>query len=526
MDNSTFSNIGITEKVIKAITEMGYEEPTQIQTETIPLIMQGSDVIGLSQTGSGKTAAFGIPAIQNINIADRGIQVLVLCPTRELAVQACDEIRKFAKFMHGVKTIPIYGGQPIDRQIKALKLGAQIVIGTPGRVIDHINRKTVRLGSIKLVVLDEADEMLNMGFREDIERILQHTTTDRQTVLFSATMSKGILDITHKYQKEPQIVNVSKKQMTVPSITQYYYDVPRGKKNEALCRLIDLSNSGRSIIFCNTKKMVDELVSYLVDRHYSVQGLHGDMKQQARNLVMAGFKNGSVNVLVATDVAARGIDVDDIECVYNYDLPQDIEYYVHRIGRTGRAGKDGISHTFMTGRRQQLFLREIQHFTKSKIVQRAIPSAVEVEGRKTRKFIDQITAILKEKDLTHELKTVDDLLDGGYTSSEVAAALVHYILGDQKPQKQYLADEYTEHTAPEAGMSRIKLHIGRADKIAPKHIVGAVAGEGGIPGSDIGKIEIFDHFSIVDVPDGKAKQIVAAMKSTKISGKPTKVELL
>lgn len=526
MNTTNFEDLELSVEIQNAVKELGYEEPTQIQVQTIPLIMSGVDVIGHSQTGSGKTAAFGIPAIQRVNASNRNTQILVLCPTRELAVQACDEIRKFAKYTHGVKTIPIYGGQPIDRQIKALKGGAQIVIGTPGRVIDHIQRKTLKLKNIQMVVLDEADEMLNMGFREDIEKILQNVPEERQTVLFSATMSKGILAITHKYQKTPKLVKIAQKQLTVSSIEQLYYEVPRGKKIETLSRLIEINETKRSIVFCNTKRQVDELVSELQMRGYSVDGLHGDMKQQARSLVMGQFKSGRLEILVATDVAARGIDVDDIECVFNFDVPQDEEYYVHRIGRTGRAGKVGSAHTFVSGKRQIQWLRDIQKFTKGKIHHRSIPSLSEVENKNSEKFAQKIRTILKNENLDEELKVVEKLLCDEYTANEIAAALVRVVTGKNTNEKQYMPNEYSAETSAEEGMTRIKLYIGKTSKIAAKHIVGAIAGESGIAGKEIGKIEIFDTFTVVDVPNNMAEKIVSAMKNSKVNGKPTRVELL
>jgi len=366
MEKLQFSELNISEEIKKAVEDMGYEEATAIQTATIPLIMQGRDVIGHSQTGTGKTAAFGIPAIQACDPSSKNVQVLILCPTRELAMQACDEIRKFGKYMQGIKSVAIYGGQPIERQIKALKMGVQIVIGTPGRIMDHIRRRTLKFKALKMIILDEADEMLNMGFREDIETILKDVPEDRQTILFSATMSKEILGITKKYQTNPELVKIVHQQLTVPSIEQYYYNVPKGKKIEVLCRLLDTENPKRSIVFCNTKRQVDELVNELQLRGYLCDALHGDIKQHTRTQVMNALKKGKIDILIATDVAARGIDVDDVEGVFNYDLPQDEEYYVHRIGRTGRAGRSGTAYSLVTGRSQIMELRDIQKFTNSK----------------------------------------------------------------------------------------------------------------------------------------------------------------
>ena len=345
-----FEELQISDKIIRAVTDMGFEETTPIQAEAIPAVMDGEDIIGQAQTGTGKTAAFGIPMLERIDPKVKNIQSLVLCPTRELAIQVADEVRKLAKFMHGIKVVPIYGGQDIVKQIRSLKSGVQIVIGTPGRVMDHMRRKTVKFEHVSMVVLDEADEMLNMGFRDDIETILQGIPDERQTVLFSATMPRPIMEIAGKYQKNARVIKVVRKELTVRNIEQYYFDVRPKSKEEVLSRLLDIYNPNLSIVFCNTKKQVDELVTGLVGRGYFAEGLHGDMKQQQRDRVMNGFRKGRTDILVATDVAARGIDVDDVDVVFNYDLPQDEEYYVHRIGRTGRAGRNGLAFSFVVGR--------------------------------------------------------------------------------------------------------------------------------------------------------------------------------
>ena len=333
-------------RIVRAIREMGFEKLSPIQEQAIPYLLQGEDIIGQAQTGTGKTAAFGIPAIQHINPDVKKLQTIILCPTRELAIQAAEELRKIAKYMHGIKVLPVYGGQDISRQIKALKGGVQIIIGTPGRLMDHLRRKTIRPDHVKTIVLDEADEMLNMGFREDIETVLEYLPQEHQTVLFSATMPKPILEITRKYQHDAINIKIVKKELTVANIDQYYYDVKRKDKIDVLTRLLDYYNPKLSLVFCNTKKMVDELAYELCGRGYSAEGLHGDMKQVQRDRVMKNFRNGKTDILIATDVAARGIDVDDVEAVFNYDLPQDDEYYVHRIGRTGRAGRCGKAFSF------------------------------------------------------------------------------------------------------------------------------------------------------------------------------------
>ena len=345
-----FEELNIDERILRAIEDMGFEETSPIQTQAIPAVCEGIDVVGQAQTGTGKTAAYTIPMLMKINPQIKKPQAIVLCPTRELAIQVSQEIRKLAKYMQGIKTLPIYGGQPIDRQIKALKGGVQVIIGTPGRTIDHIKRKTIKPGNVKMVVLDEADEMLDMGFREDIETILENVPEERQTTFFSATMPKAILELTKKYQNEPEHIKVVRKELTVENIKQYYIETRASNKIEVLSRLIDVYNPKLSVVFCNTKKGADELVGELQGRGYFADALHGDLKQVQRDIVMDKFRNGTIDILVATDVAARGIDVDDVECVFNFDLPQDEEYYVHRIGRTGRAGREGLSFSFVYGR--------------------------------------------------------------------------------------------------------------------------------------------------------------------------------
>ncbi len=364
-----FGALGISDALVRAIKELGFEEPTPIQTQAVPAALAGRDVIGQAQTGTGKTAAFGLPLVERVDPADRRVQAVILCPTRELAVQVAEELFKLARFRRGVTVLPIYGGQQIERQIAALRKGVQIVIGTPGRVLDHIHRRTLQLDAVRFAVLDEADEMLDMGFRDDITEILDQTPKDRQTLLFSATLSPEILHLAQRYLHDPVEVRTVHRELTVPLTEQVYFEVRESDKIEALSRLLDLSEGEKGLVFCNTKRGVDEVVSQLRTRGYAAEGLHGDMKQNQRDRVMARFRQGAIDLLVATDVAARGIDVTDITTVYNYDMPQDEEYYVHRIGRTGRAGKTGKAYTFVTGR-EHWKLRDIQKYTKTKIVQR------------------------------------------------------------------------------------------------------------------------------------------------------------
>ena len=381
-----YTDADIDARILRAVEEMGFETMTPIQEQAIPVLLEGRDVIGQAQTGTGKTAAFAIPMIQRINADIRKPQGIILCPTRELAMQAAEEIRKLTRYMHGVKVLPVYGGQDIGRQIRALSQGVQIIVGTPGRVMDHLRRHTIKTNEIKMIVLDEADEMLNMGFREDIETVLKDMPPEHQMALFSATMPQAILDITGTYQKDAVYVKVTPKEVTVAAIKQAYYRVAKKDKFEALCRLIDYYQPAKSLIFCNTKRMVDEITGMLKDRGYEAEGLHGDLTQNQRDTVMNLFRGGRCRILSATDVAARGIDVSGVDAVFNYDVPEDIEYYVHRIGRTGRAGKAGRSFTLISGR--EIFkIRDIERVCHTTIKERKIPSAKDIVKVKSGKLI-------------------------------------------------------------------------------------------------------------------------------------------
>ena len=379
MNQNLFAELSLVPELLRAIGEMGFSEPTPIQAQSIPLILEGRDVVGRSQTGTGKTAAFGIPAIQMVdpNLDRRMAQILLLCPTRELAVQACEELKKLAHHTRGVHVCAVYGGAPIERQIVQLK-DANIVVGTPGRVMDHLRRRTLKISELRMVILDEADEMLSMGFREDIETILTQAPENRQTILFSATMPKEIMNLIDNYQKDPVLVEINKSQVALNSIEQFYYDIPTGRKNDALGLLLHYYAPSRSMVFCNTKKMVDDLTGWLLDHGFKAEGLHGDMKQSQRTVVMDAFKAGRTSILVATDVAARGIDVDDINCVFNYDIPQNAEYYVHRIGRTGRAGKSGSAYTLCCGRNQLRQMEQILRFAKAQATLAPVPMPDEI----------------------------------------------------------------------------------------------------------------------------------------------------
>jgi ATP-dependent RNA helicase DeaD len=419
--------------LLKAIDRLGYEKAAPIQAEAIPFILAGHDIIGQSQTGSGKTAAFAIPAIEMIDPQTRGVQVLILCPTRELAVQVAEEIYKLSAFKRGVHSVPIYGGQSYDRQIRALKQGAQIVIGTPGRILDHLSRGTLVLSSVRMVVLDESDEMLDMGFRDDIEEVLRSVPKDRQFICFSATMSKPILELIRKQSANPRTVKIEHKVLTVPTVEQAYYEIRGRSKTEALTRLIDLYDLKLGIIFCNTKRMVDELTEEMVARGFSADRIHGDMSQAQREKVMSRFRSSAIEFLVATDVAARGIDVENVEVVFNYDIPWDEEDYVHRIGRTGRAGRSGRAFSLIAGR-EIYKLQSIERYTRMKIPRQRVPSLEEVEEKRTNVFFEKIRTALQKGDFQKETRIVDRLLEQGFSSTDIACALVQELRKEEPPR--------------------------------------------------------------------------------------------
>lgn len=521
-----FEELEINPKILRGIQAMGYEEATPIQAQTIPIILEGRDIIGQAQTGTGKTAAFAIPVLEKIDPSQKHLQALILCPTRELAIQVAGEIRKLSAYTHGIKLLPVYGGQDISKQIRSLKGGVQIIVGTPGRVMDHMRRHTIKTEHVHTVVLDEADEMLNMGFREDIETILKDTPPERQTVLFSATMPQPILDITDQYQRDAQLIKVVKKELTVKNIEQFYFDVRPKNKAELLSRLLDMYNPHLSIVFCNTKRMVDELTEELQDRGYFAEGLHGDLKQQQRDRVMDAFRKGKAEILVATDVAARGIDVNDVDIVFNYDLPQDDEYYVHRIGRTGRAGKKGLAFTFISGK-EVYKLKELQHYCKTRILARPIPSLNDVNQTRMENLFQEVGSIIENDDLRAYISVLEcQLNEHDYTAMDVAAALLklHPVSRDLE-QSDALPDTLLrDPSGAEAGMVRLFINIGKNQGIGPGSIVGAIAGESGIPGKLIGAIDMHDKYTFVDVPAGCAKSVLRAMTNVKIRGKAVRME--
>ena len=561
MESVRFEDLQLDDRILRAVADMGFEEASPIQAKSIPVQLEGVDMIGQAQTGTGKTAAFGIPLLQKIDPKNKKLQAVALCPTRELAIQVAEEIRSLAKYMHGIKVLPIYGGQDIVRQIKGLKDGTQIIIGTPGRVMDHMRRKTVKFDQVHTVIMDEADEMLNMGFLEDMETILSQLPTERQTIMFSATMPPEIQKIAESFQKDPQVIRVVKKELTVPKVTQYYYEVKPRTKVEVMCRLLDLYAPKLSVAFCNTKKQVDELVDELQGRGYFAEGLHGDLKQIQRDRVMNSFRNGRTEILVATDVAARGIDVDDVEAVFNYDIPQDDEYYVHRIGRTGRAGRTGIAFSFVVGR-EVYKLRDIQRYCKTKIIPQAVPSLDDITEIKAEKILEQAGCVMNEMDLSPIVHILEKkLLEEDYTSLELAAVLLRMHMGESnediiidsrparslddldswggKDQRGRRDGRYGRGRdargqrsgrggrgrSQDNGMARLFLNVGRDQNIKPGDVLGAIAGESGISGRMIGSIDMYDKYTFVEVPEDCAGEVLECMKRVKIRGKNVRMEL-
>ena len=522
----TFRDFPLSEAIQRAVAEVGYTEPTPIQAQSIPLILEGKDVIGRSHTGTGKTAAFGLPAIEMIDPDLEGVQVLALCPTRELAMQAAAEVEKFARYKKGVKVVAVYGGASMEKQIFQLKKGANFVIGTPGRIMDHLRRRTLRLGSLRVVILDEADEMLNMGFREDIETILAQAPEERQTVLFSATMPQPILDITREYQKDPVMVAIgSERSRTAENIEQFYFDCPMGRKMDVLNLLLAKYDPKLSVVFCNTKKMVDELSEYLTNAGYQAVGIHGDMRQSARTQVMASFKSHRTRILIATDVAARGIDVENVDAVFNFDIPQDIEFYVHRIGRTARAGKEGKAYTLISGRRQFYQLRDIMASTGAKIVQAEIPSASEIYESRLSQFAASLAESLAQP-LPEGEAMLHRLTGMGLTAEQVAEAALERLLAGQRkalPEVQVVSRRGESRDGKQTG---VVLSIGRRQRIAPNFILGAIADATGIPGKQVGKIDIYDDYTVVQLGAEDARLTAETMATCRINGHKTEVRLL
>ncbi|MCW3054249.1 MAG: box helicase protein [Chthonomonadales bacterium] len=522
---AAFRALKLSEPTMRAIIEAGFEAPTPIQEQSIPILIAGHDLIGQAQTGTGKTAAFALPMAELLDPNLPHPQAIILLPTRELCIQVAQETHTLSKFTR-LRVVPVYGGQPIDRQFRALSFGAHIVVGTPGRVLDHLRRGTLKLGGVKMVVLDEADEMLNMGFLEDVEEILKSAPEARQTALFSATMPPRIAALARTYLRDPQRVTIESKRRTVELVTQTYYEVPPSQKVEALTRILDMESPGSTILFCRTRRDVDDLGESLQMRGYQAETLHGDMNQAARDRVMARFRSGQADLLIATDVAARGLDIDQVTHVINYDIPWDVEAYIHRIGRTGRAGRSGDAITLVSPR-ERYQLRQIERYINAPILPARVPTVGDIAARRRELFKDKLRETLAEGNCDGYLVTVGELVEEGkYDAPQIAAAALQMLWQGQKGAEDYdISAADLPGTQAEQGMTRLFLQIGRQDGVRPGDIVGAIANEAGISGNAIGAIEILDRSTYVEVPENEANRVIEALNRTKLRGKKVYVEI-
>jgi ATP-dependent RNA helicase DeaD len=515
-------------QINQALTEMGFEEFTEIQEKIIPLIQEKKDVIGHSQTGTGKTAAFAIPMLERIDVNDEHIQAIILCPTRELAVQVKQEIDRIGRYIPKLKTIAIYGGESINKQIHSLKHKPQIVIGTPGRTIDHINRKLLRLGQVKYVVLDEADEMLKMGFIEDITYILDRTNDIHQTVMFSATMAKPILKITKKYMTNPQLISVVGSDETNKDVTQYFYHVHDKNKIEAISRLLNVYNPKLSLIFCNTKRKVDDVTRELSKKGYNVDKIHGDLQQTARLHVLDKFHRGTLDLLVATDVAARGLDIKNVEAVINYDVPEKAEFYVHRIGRTGRIGNKGYSFTLVCKKDISNF-NDILHYTKSTIKKRNIPTPEKVNIVRREKQVEEIEHIINNINTNPMFDLADNLLEHN-DPTEVVKALLYKL--QKKDSSERVNGDINEdfskkykHAASSKSQTRFHFNVGRSHGVSPKTLVQLITKKTRLHNSQINDIAVSKSSSFFSAPKKKETQILKNLSNVQIAGQKTSVRI-
>ncbi|MGC4014977.1 MAG: DEAD/DEAH box helicase [Luteolibacter sp.] len=541
MDTPPFSELGLPEELLAAVESLGFERPSPIQALSIPVALSGSDLLGLSQTGSGKTAAFALPVLAKIDLKLHAPQALMVCPTRELAVQVCEEVHRLGAKMRGLRAVPVYGGAPMDRQLRALRDGAHIVVGTPGRLLDHIRRGSFDTERIAHVVLDEADRMLDLGFREEMEEMLAALPKERQTLFFSATMSPGVKRLIEHFGREPKTVKVEQKAMTVSTIDQSCIEVRERSKVEVISRLLDMEAPKLAIIFCNTKRAVDECTEALLARGYSADRLHGDITQQMRERVLKRFRDGIIEVLVATDVAARGLDVEDIEAVFNYDLPQDPEDYVHRIGRTGRAGRSGRAVSFVFGREIHR-LEMIERYTRHPIRRERVPSQEQVEGKLADQLFEEVKDRLTESKFNSYQDQMDRLLEQGFTPTDVASVLFTMLRESSGREFGEIAEDREEprerrrpgerpmrepreprERAPrgdDADMTPLFFSLGKMHGVRPGEIVGMLYGEAGLPQGAIGHIKLFDKHSRIDVRSEFAERLLQVVKGSKLRGRP------
>jgi len=558
-----FADLNLAPDILKAITALGFEQPAPIQAQSIPPALEGRDVVGQSQTGSGKTMAFAIPVVQRLDPRDRGVKALIMCPTRELAMQVCEEVAKLTAHKHGLKALPIYGGATYDRQIRGLRDGAQIVVGTPGRILDFVSRGILKLELLQMLVFDEADEMLDMGFRDDIDTLMKAMPEERQTLFFSATIDGPIRRLVESYTKNPAIITVEHKAMTVPTVEQRFYEVNSRSKVEVLCRLLDMENPRLAIVFANTKRAVDDATDALVARGYSADRLHGDLNQTMRDRVMKNFRAGNVEVLIATDVAARGLDVDDVDLVVNLDLPYDEEDYVHRIGRTGRAGRSGKAINLVSGR-EIFLLQRIQRYAKVKMERHKVPSREEVEGKRVDTYFEKLKSTIEGGDFKSHEDTIQRLLDAGHNSTDIASALMHLWISEESRESQEIPEDRAKPERPkdrfenrggdrdqgqgqreprsytndrperprqsfgggvQEGYTRLFINVGAMDEATPREIAGAIYRNANLPEGSLGKIEIFSKCSYVGVPTEFVQQVLGGIEGTTFRGRNLRMDM-
>jgi ATP-dependent RNA helicase DeaD len=537
-DTTTFADLALRQELLGALSGLGYEEPTPIQREAIPPLIEGRDLLGQAATGTGKTAAFALPLLQRMQPDGRGTEpmALVLVPTRELAVQVSEAIHKYGRDL-GARVLPIYGGQPIGRQLRALERGVDVVVATPGRALDHIRRRTLRLDQLQIVVLDEADEMLDMGFAEDIDAILGETPEARQAVLFSATMPPRIDQIARRHLRDPVRILIGRETVApgeTPLVRQTAYVVPRAHKPAALGRVLDVESPTAALVFCRTRAEVDQLTETLNGRGYRAEPLHGGMGQEQRDRVMGRVRSGSADLLIATDVAARGLDIDQLTHVINYDVPSAPESYVHRIGRVGRAGREGVAITLAEPREHRM-LKTIERVTKQRIPIEKVPTVADLRARQLEMTRAALHESLLEDDLERFRVVVETLTDE-FDVMEVALAavkLAHEASGaagddeeipqiaprPERDQRDRPGRDARPARRSSEGMTRLFVGAGRSAGIRPQDLVGAIAGESQLSGRDIGAIEISHRFSLVEVPEGAADEVIAALRGTTIKGK-------
>ena len=550
---TSFSEMAISQSVLKAIASVGYELPTPIQAASIPLLLEGKDLIGMAQTGTGKTAAFAMPLLSKIDLANKAPQVLVLTPTRELAIQVAEAFQRYAAHMNGFHVLPVYGGQEYGTQLRQLKRGPHVIVGTPGRIMDHLRRKSLKLDGLKSLVLDEADEMLRMGFLEDVEWILEHTPKQRQTALFSATMPKEIRKVAKNYLNEPTEVRIASKTSTGENIDQYYWMVAGTNKLDALTRILEIEVIDAMLVFVRTKTATVELAEKLEARGYPASALNGDMNQQLRERTIERLKNKKLDILVATDVAARGIDVTRISHVLNYDIPHDSEAYVHRIGRTGRAGRSGKAILFVAPREQRL-LRAIEKATKQPVSRMELPTSESITAKRIDQFNQTLKEVLAHEDLTFFNEMLADFSHENDVSPEDIASALAHLCQKKRPLKVKFSktkagkDRGREskdgrdrgRETKDGGdrgrskgrkqdsdmkMNRYRIEVGRDHEIGPGDIVGAIANEAGLESRNIGQIKLFNNFSTIDLPDGMPKEVFKSLRTLFVRGQKLNISL-